>query len=61
LDNNAAAKKLYARSGYQQCRVEPSLTAWLFNQPRRVLLGKSVIGLRASKSFESQAIRFQWD
>jgi GNAT superfamily N-acetyltransferase len=42
LDNNAAAQKLYARSGYQQCRVEPSLTAWLFNQPRRVLLGKSV-------------------
>ena len=42
LDNNAAAQKLYTRSGYQQCRVEPSITAWLFKQPRRVLLGKSV-------------------
>ncbi len=50
LDNNTAAKKLYAQSGYQQCRVEPSVTAWLLNQPRRVLLGKSVIGLRASKN-----------
>ncbi|MDR9403622.1 MAG: GNAT family N-acetyltransferase [Halothece sp. Uz-M2-17] len=42
LDNNEGAQKLYARSGYQQCRVEPSVTAWLFKQPRRVLLGKSM-------------------
>lgn len=43
LDNNQQAQKLYEQSGYKLCRVEPSLTAWLFNQPKRLLLGKSVI------------------
>ena len=46
LNNNTAAQKLYTQLGYQRCRLEPSLTAWLFNQPRRVLLGKSVIRSR---------------
>lgn len=45
LDNNQQAQKLYQQSGYQLCRVEPSLTAWLFNQPKRLLLGKSVIAI----------------
>lgn len=42
LDNNSQAQTLYEQCGYQLCRVEPSLTAWLFNQPRRLLLGKAV-------------------
>lgn len=43
LDNNVQAQKLYQRCGYHSCRVEPSLTAWLLKQPKRVLLGKSVV------------------
>ncbi len=42
LENNFGAQKLYEQAGYRLCRVEPSITSWLFNQPRRVLLGKSI-------------------
>ena len=42
LDNNQQAQQLYDQCGYQLKRVEPSLTAWLFQQPRRLLLGKSL-------------------
>lgn len=42
LENNLPAQKLYEGCGYRLCRVEPSLTAWLFHQPRRLLLGKSL-------------------
>ncbi|MFB6274920.1 MAG: N-acetyltransferase family protein [Halothece sp.] len=45
LDNNQQAKKLYEQSGYRLCREEPNLMAWFFNQPKRLLLGKSVISI----------------
>lgn len=42
LENNLGAQKLYEQAGYELSRVEPSITSWLFNQPRRLLLGKSI-------------------
>jgi len=45
LDNNQQAKKLYEQSGYRLCRVEPNLMTWFFNQPKRLLLGKSVVSI----------------
>lgn len=42
LDNNWQAQKLYKQCGYQICRAETSLTSWLFQQPRRLLLKKKI-------------------
>lgn len=40
LDNNWQAQKLYKQCGYRVCRAETSIIAWLFHQPRRLLLKK---------------------
>lgn len=42
LENNHQAQRLYEQCGYQLYRVEPSLTAVIFNQPRQLLLKKSI-------------------
>ncbi len=43
LDNNEQAKQLYFNHGYQVCRVEPSCSAWLFKNPRRLFLRKYLV------------------
>jgi len=45
LENNHQAKRLYEQCGYQLDRVEPSLTAFIFNKPRRLLLRKSITSI----------------
>ena len=42
LENNWQAQKLYKQCGYQVSRAETSITNWLFNQPRRLLLKKTL-------------------
>jgi ribosomal protein S18 acetylase RimI-like enzyme len=42
LENNDCAKKLYFSCGYQLDRLEFSLSNWLLQQPRRLLLNKKV-------------------
>jgi len=40
LENNRAARQLYAKIGYQIHRIDPHWTAILLNQPQRLLLHK---------------------
>lgn len=42
LEDNACAKQLYFSSGYQLYRLEFSLSSWLLQHPRRLLLHKKV-------------------
>ena len=40
LEDNQAARQLYAKAGYQQERSDPTWTAYLLRQPQRLLLRK---------------------
>ncbi|AFZ19342.1 GNAT family N-acetyltransferase [Allocoleopsis franciscana] len=40
LENNHQARQLYLKAGYQLHQVEPSYSAWLFGQPKRLFLHK---------------------
>jgi ribosomal protein S18 acetylase RimI-like enzyme len=40
LENNYPARQLYLASGYKIDRVEPSLSRWLLQHPRKLLLHK---------------------
>jgi ribosomal protein S18 acetylase RimI-like enzyme len=40
LENNAAARRLYRREGYQLHEVETSLGAWFLGQPKQLFLRK---------------------
>lgn len=40
LENNRPARRLYYKTGYRVCSIESTCTAWLFGQPRRMLLHK---------------------
>ena len=42
LENNGRARQLYCSGGYQLRRTESSLNSWLFKQPKRLLLVKSL-------------------
>jgi ribosomal protein S18 acetylase RimI-like enzyme len=40
LENNHQARRLYLKTGYKLQQVDPSWSAWLLRQPRRLLLSK---------------------
>lgn len=42
LENNHQARQLYLKAGYQLRQVEPSYSAWLFGQPKRLFLQKHI-------------------
>jgi ribosomal protein S18 acetylase RimI-like enzyme len=42
MDDNAAARRLYSRGGYQLHRTEPHLQTWFWQPPKRLLLRKSL-------------------
>jgi ribosomal protein S18 acetylase RimI-like enzyme len=42
LENNHQARRLYAKVGYRLYLVDWNLWSWLFRQPRRLLLRKSL-------------------
>jgi len=42
LENNHQARQLYLKAGYQLRQVEPSYSAWLFGQPKRLFLHKHI-------------------
>jgi len=45
LENNHAARGLYTRCGFHLRRTDGECGAWLFRQPRRLLLGKCLRAL----------------
>jgi len=42
LEDNHQARQLYAKAGYQVVQVDPFWRCWLLQQPRRLLLHKSL-------------------
>ena len=43
LENNHSARQLYFKAGYRLQKADPLWRCWLFKQPRRLLLHKSLI------------------
>lgn len=43
LENNYQARQLYLTSGYQLYRIEPDISSWLLQHPRRLLLNKKIM------------------
>lgn len=53
LENNYQARRLYLKTGYKLQQADPSWSAWLLRQPRRLLLHKhlsSAAGVRSTQA-----------
>ncbi|HEY9747424.1 MAG TPA: GNAT family N-acetyltransferase [Allocoleopsis sp.] len=50
LENNYQARRLYLKTGYKLQQADPSWSAWLLRQPRRLLLHKHLAATPAVRS-----------